>query len=533
MFKEKKWVSFLLIAVFAWGCHSSSNLEVPKVKMVKMNLKDEPHTLDPRLARDTSSLTLMRMLFEGLTRIASNEQPELALASDVHISEDLKTYVFSLREAKWSNGVPVQASDFVYSWRKVLDPMYHADNASQLYILKNGKKVKEGALSLEMLGVIAIDDQTLKVELEHPTPYFLEVLAFPIFFPVNQSVDEQFPNWAQKTDHYVSSGPFILKQWRHHDLIIAEKNPIYWDRDQVKIDGVELVMVQEDTEMKLFEMKELHWAGSPLSTISIDALSYLKKTGKLHVQSIAGTAFIRANLETEALFHPKVRKALALAIDRAAIAEHVTQGGQVPATGLVPPSMHLCEAPYFADGAKEEAGRLFDEALMELQLTRQEYPKITMTYVAAERTHLIAQAIQQQWNEVLGMRVQLEAIERKVYFDRVARQDYELALGSWLADFNDPVNFLEVFKYKTQSTNNTHWEDFQYQEMLDDSAKAIDSKNRHQILARCEKILIDAMPIIPLFHYTMLYLKDDALDGVFLSSLGNLDFKWATLDNAE
>lgn len=533
MFKGKAKICIAALVFLAFGCGSSPKSQVPAPKIVNINLGNEPHTLDPREARDTSSLALMRMLFEGLTRIGPNDEPQLALAESVEISQDLKTYTFTLRSSTWSNGDPVRAGDFVYSWRKVLRPESIFDYASQLYLLKNGKGIKDGELDAEALGVIAVDDHTLVVELEYPTPYFLEMLSFPIFFPVHQGVDEAQPDWFLKCETYVSNGPFSLDTWRHHDVLLAKKNPCYWDADTVQIDGVEMIMVQGDTEMKLFEKKQLHWAGSPLSTLPLDALNELKKRGRLHVKPIAGTAFIRVNTSLTPLTHPKLRRALALAIEREAIVEHVTQGGQIPAMGLVPPSQLREKEPHFADGAQAEAVVLFEEALKDLKMTRESFPYITFTYAAAERSHLVAQAIQQQWNATFGIRVTLEAIERKVYFDRISREDYQLALGSWLADFNDPVNFLEVFKYKSQSTNNTHWEDPQYTRLLNDSFTVMDPKERAHILEKCEKILMDAMPVIPLFYYTMLHLKDDRLEDVFLSSLGNLDFKWAHLENDE
>lgn len=529
MFKSK---IYLLLAILglACGCHSTKG-KISGEKIVKINLGDEPHTLDPRIARDPSSQMLMRMFFEGLTRIGPNEQPQMALAQSVEISDDLKRYVFTLRQSKWSNGDPVTAGDFVYAWKKILSPNFVSDHASQLYLLKNGKGVKDGSIPMQQLGVKALDERTLLVELEYPTPYILELLAAPFFSPVNQKIDEAQPKWAEKEETYVSNGPFLLSHWRHHDEILAKKNPQYWDAANVKIDGIEMVMLEGNTALGLFEKKQLHWAGSPLSTLPLDAIVPLKGQGKVHVKPSAMTAFLRVNVETNPLNHPKIRHALALAIERGAIAEHVTRGGQIPAMRLVPPSMQLQQEPYFEDGSRAKAVQLFEEALAEQGLTRETLPKLTLTYISQERTHLIVQAIQQQWYEAFGIRIGLEALERKVFFDRISHQDYDLAYCSWSADFLDPVNFLEVFKYKTQSTNNTNWENGDYAQMLTDSFRLVDRDERYMLLARCEKMLMEDMPIIPVLHYTMLYMKDDQLEDVFLSSLGNLDFKWAVMKN--
>jgi oligopeptide transport system substrate-binding protein len=163
----------------------------------------------------------------------------------------------------------------------------------------------------------------------------------------------------------------------------------------------------------------------------------------------------------------------------------------------------------------------------------EEIKPLKLTYAQGERAHLLAQALQDQWREALGLVIELEAVERKVFFDRIARQDYELAFCSWGADFHDPINFLEVFKYRDQSTNNTHWEDLDFQKGLEESFLLQDPIARRQKLASCEKILLDALPIIPLFHYTVLYRQSKKLTGVFLSSMGSLDFKWARREDSK
>ena len=248
---------------------------------------------------------------------------------------------------------------------------------------------------------------------------------------------------------------------------------------------------------------------------------------KLIVKPKAETAYLRVNIEIFPLDQQKLRRALALAINRKAIVDHVLQGGQRCAMGFLPPSMKLKNAGYFEDGAIEQAKELFDEAMRECG---GKFPSLTLTYINSQRSHLIAQAIQQQWFDAFGVRIGLEAVERKVYFDRLSHRDYDLAFCSWGADFHDPVDFLEVFQYQSQ---NNLWEDPLYVQTLNDSFSVADSDERRVLLAKCEQILMDAMPIIPIFHYSALYLKDEKLKDVVLSSLGNLDFKWARLENPE
>ncbi|HSX12553.1 MAG TPA: peptide ABC transporter substrate-binding protein, partial [Rhabdochlamydiaceae bacterium] len=319
---------------------------------------------------------------------------------------------------------------------------------------------------------------------------------------------------------------------KHQDQITTEKNELYWDVKNVRLNEIEMVMVQEDTELKMYRKKQLDWVGSPLSTLSLEALPELKKNKEVHSKPILGTYFVRINVEKPPFNNLKIRQAFSLAIQRSEIVAHVTQGEQIPATGLVPLSLGLQKQPYFEDGAADQARALLQEGLKECKLTLEQLPQITYSYNAGERNHLIAQTVQEQWNKALGIKIHLESVERKVLFDKLSKQDYQLAAGSWIADYNDPINFLEVFKYKKATTNNTNWENREYVELLDHSATVLDPDRRLQVLAQGEKILMEEMPIMPIFYYTMLYVHENQLKDVVLTSLGNLDFKWAYLENA-
>ncbi|HEX2580299.1 MAG TPA: peptide ABC transporter substrate-binding protein [Rhabdochlamydiaceae bacterium] len=508
---------FLLV-----GCSSNQH------SVMRVNLGAEPTTLDPRKARDLQAMTLSRMFFEGLTRINQEDKAELALAEKVDVSADGKMYTFTLRSAVWTNGDKVTAPDFVYAWTKSLDPHFPSDQAFQLYVIKNAKAAKEGKVGLDQVGVKALNEKTLQVELQNPTPYFLEVAALPIYFPFPAKADQ---NTDLKT--VIGNGPFILKEWRHNDLIRAAKNPSYWDASSVKLKEICLTMVQEETELKMFEKGELDWAGSPLSTLPINALSGLKKTGNLHVRPFLATYFFRTNVESELFEHPLIRKAFAEAIKRSEIVEHVTQGGQMPAMGLLPPSLRGfggLEKGELADGDIQQARRDFDQALELLGIGRQELPSISLMYVSGERNHLIAQAVQEQWRKALDVNVELEAVERKVYFDRLSKKNYQLASGNWTADYNDGMNFLEIFKFKAGGSNNTAWENARYRELLDRAAETVEAGQRQHLFQECENILMKEMPIIPVFYYTMLYVSNPKIKGVVLSNLGSVDFKWASVD---
>ncbi len=522
-------VLIVFCLVFA-SCQKSP--EVPN-RSIRINIATDPQTLDPRKARDLTTITLMRMFFEGLTRISREGDVELALADSVERSEDGLRYTFHLKESFWSNGEMLTADDFAASWKSLLDPSFPSDVAYQLFPIKNGRRAKLGEVALAQVGIETPHARTIVVELEEPIPYFLEVLSLSSYFPIPSKTAAANPEWALDPTTYVANGPFLPEIWKHSDLLHVKKNPRYWQADQVKLESMDLFMVSGDTEMRMFEEGKLDWAGSPLSTIPIDAVAALKNEKKLHVSPLSGTYFFRVNTALEIqgkknpLSNSSFRKALAAAMDRNGIAEHILQGGQKAARSLVPLEMGLSEEGYFADGGKEQAAALLEEALKNLECRREELAPITLSYSSSERNAAIAQAVQKQWEGTLGVQVLLEAVEPKMYYKRLSQKEYQLAAGSWTADYNDPINFLEVFKYKDSGTNNTNWENPKYVELLNQSALCRDSEERKRILGQAEQILMDQMPLIPVFHFALNYLERDGVEGVALSPIGQIDFRWA------
>ncbi len=523
----KNSIVVLCVAIFSIITSCQPKPKEPSQK-VRINLVSDPRTLDPRKSRDLSERTLMNMLFEGLTREGKAGKSEPALAELVLVEEGGTRYIFKLKEAYWSNGDRISPKDFIYAWSTSLDPSFLSENAYQLFCIKNAEAIKNGEKPISDLGAAALDEFTLQVDLERPIPYFLELLSFSIFFPVHQAMD--LHGWDLHKTPLISSGPFCLKEWKHNDFIETVKNEKYWDAETVKLKGIHLVMVAEDTEMRMFEKKELDWAGSPLSTFPFDLVEGFLKKDLLHMHPLFGTFFFRINVEKPPFNNLNIRKAFALAINRQALVEHVTKGGYTPALRLVPETMGIKADPYFPDCDEMQAKALFQKGLEELNMKLEDFPKITFLYCALQKNHAVSQAVQQDWKRVLGIFVELESNERKVYFERIGKQDYQIAASSWQADFNDPVNFLSIFKYKKASTNNTQWENKEYTDLLDTSETAsIDE--RMDILHRCESILMQEMPIIPLYHQHMRYVKQERLKEVAISSLGNLDFKWAYLEN--
>lgn len=531
---NNQWLKFFLIPFLLLTCIACRQPAPPIAQStLRISMEEDPTTLDPRRVRDLATTTIIHMLYEGLMRTEPSGLPTPALAEQVTVSPDQKTYTFHLRTSHWSNGQPVTAQDFEQTWKSLLDPKFPSPNAYQLYVIRGAQAAKEGKVSLDHIGVHAQDSSTLIVELEQPTPYFFHLLSSHFFYPVHASLRQQSADASISSNaQIVTNGPFKLESWKRRNELTAISNSHYWDQGNIKLDRIQYIVLDNPTALQLFQRGELDWTGSPLSTLSIDALASLKDEGQLEVMPSAAVYIFRVNTQHPPFQHTKMRQAFALAINRQELVEHALQGNQQPAFGIIPPSF-LQGEPFFQDNDVALARQLFQEALKEQNLTLQNFPSISICYASNERAHKIAQVAQQQWKENLGIQVALQSSEAKVYYDRLKKYDYQLGIGSWFADIRDPISFLDVFKLKENGTNNTQWENPQYIKLLNQSSLADPFSERKELLKEAEKIIISEMPIIPLFYSSFNYVKNPKIKGIYFSELGYLDFKNAHWEKNE
>lgn len=525
-----RWIaSGIALSLILIGCGKKDKSYRPTSQELRLNLHSEPPTIDPRKATDTVSISILNLCFEGLTRTDPSGKPIPAAAEKIDISHDKKRYTFTLRDAKWSDGKPVTARDFETTWKTMLDPAFPCEFASDLYIIKNGKAAKSQKCSLDEVGIKALDDKTLQVDLEYPIPYFLSALATHTFFATPEHITSAYPNWTD--EHYVGNGAFQIKEWRHHNSISMEKNPEYWDRDNVKLEKVLFTLVEDETtELTMFENGELDWAGYPLSNLPTEALPTLAQNGELNSYNIAGTYYYIFNTKAFPFTNVNIRKAFSLAINRQAIVSNVTQMGQTPAMSLIPPTMWRDSSPYFKDNDLIEAKRLFALGLDELGITASELPELTLSYNTLVGHHKIAQAIQEQWNQAFGVRVKLENKEWKVFLDELRHHKFQVARMGGLANINDPITFLDFYRYLSSSNNHSQWNNPKFSELLEQADVTADEEKRISLLKAAEKVLMDDMPIAPIYFYTGVYLKKPYVKGIHLSDLNDLDLKWAYVE---
>ncbi|GAA0315958.1 oligopeptide ABC transporter substrate-binding protein OppA [Bacillus carboniphilus] len=498
---------------------------------LRVNIKTEPFSLHPGLANDTTSGSVLAQTFEGLTRIGQNGEPEPAMAENIETNDDQSVYTFTLRDAKWSNGDPVTAEDFAYAWKWALDPANESQYAYQLYYIKGAAAANSGEGSLDDVGIKVVDPKTLEVTLENPTPYFLELTAFYTYYPVHKATAEANADWHTNAgDQYVSNGPFVMTNWDHGNQITLEKNENYWDADTVKLQTVDMYMINEDaTELSMYQGGELDWAGDPFGSVPVDAIPSLKDQGILNTKAITGVYWYQFNTTVEPFNNVNIRKAFTYALNRKAIVENITLGGEIPAMAIVPPSMFPeNEKGYFEDNATDKAKEHLQMGLEELGLSDvSELPDITLSYNTDDTHAKIAQAVQQMWKEALGIEVGLENTEWQVYIDQLHSGDFQVGRMGWLGDFNDPINFLEIYRDADGGNNNTFWEDPNYKQLLIDSQTEKDAAAREAMLKEAEEIFMDQLPAAPVYFYTNVWLQAENLKDVVVSGLGDVQLKWA------
>lgn len=529
---QKGIVSLLLLLALLTGC-GQGQVSTEKEQKLRISINRDPATMDPRKGADIVGAVMHFLLFDGLTKLDDTGEVIPALAERIDLSEDKTVYTFHLRDSIWSDGRPVTASDFETSWKKNLDPSFPCPNAHLFYAIKNAELAKKGKVSLSEVGVRALDDKTLEVVLSLPTPHFLRIISFCTFSPVSAKVDAEHPDWAfQPGEHFVTNGPFLLKSWKHNDELVFTKNPHYWNEKTVHLDTLHISIINNEmTALHMYENGELDLLDSALSPIPLDALREYISKGKLTTFPEPGTTVCFFNTERFPFTNVHMRKAFAYAINRGEIVHNITQLNETVATGPVPPVLKSNNRDFFKDNDKEAAQEHFQIGLKELGLTSpHELGEIVYNYSITETNSKVAQAIQQQIFHVLGIRIKLEQMEHKTLLDKLARRDYMAAQGLWLAQYNDQMNILERFRIKDNIKNYPGWENDEYRELVDSSNYASSTDERLELLEKAEALLVDNMPVTPLFHWSSAMLIKPYLKVASCSATAGVFFEKIMID---
>lgn len=517
-----------LLAACGGGEETKSTSSGDGEKELDLLITSEPPSLHPQLASDTTSGAILESTFEGLTTMVDGE-PVLAAAEDYKVSDDLLTYTFTIRDAQWSNGEKVTAEDFAYAWKWALNPENASEYSTILYPIKGAEAYNNGEGTAEDVAINVIDEKTLEVTLNAPTPYFLELTAFKTFYPIHKATAEADPKWYTEADTYVSNGAFNLTTWNHSGDIVLEKSDTYWDTENVDIDTVNIAMVEsETTQMTMFDAGEIDFLGAPYGTISLDAIDRLKSEDKLNVSDMSSIYWYKFNTEDPVMQNENIRKALALAIDREGLISNVVKGEQEPALGIVPNSVEGFgdDEGYFKDADFEEAKKYLEAGLKELGLASAKDLEVKVSYNTSEAHSAIAQFIQQGWSSNLGITVKLDNSEWQVYLDKIGNGDYQIGRLGWGADYNDAYTFLEMYNSAENGNNQTGWSNDEYTALLNESISETDPAKRTEKLMAAEAVIMEEMPVAPIYYNTNLNVVSDEVDNMVPDALGNINLKY-------
>jgi oligopeptide transport system substrate-binding protein len=486
----------------------------------------EPETLDPALTSDQVSMRLSTALFEGLCRGNQEGKPEPGMAERWEVSEDRKSYTFHLRTGiTWTDGRPVVAQDFVESWKRALDPATGADYASLMHVIRGAKAYTEGTeKDFSRVGVRAVDEKTLVVDLENPTPYFIDLTSFVTLAPVPVATIQKHGTAWIKPGNIVSNGAYVLEEWLLDDRIRLSKNPHYWDAENVGMETVEIKPVQDaNTALSYFHTGQCDLMmdkGMVPPTLTLK----LKQQPWFHTGPFLGTWFIRINVTRPPFDDARVRQAFALAVDKKRIVEKITRLGEPLARGVTPPGTGQdYQPPPGLDMNLEEAQRLMAEAGFP---GGKGFPRIEYLYIPLPEERNIAIELQAMWQEALGVTVNLVKQEQKVWLKSMRELDYHLCRSSWVGDYNDPSTFLDLFT-SGNGQNRTGWASPKYDGLIGDAAREADIVKRNGIFQEAERTLIrEESVVIPVRHYVgVQFYHADRLEGVQANLIDDHPFR--------
>ncbi len=473
----------------------------------------EPNDLDPALVVDNDTFNIVLALMEGLTQYDPRTGlPIPGVAERWEVSADNLTWTFHLRpEARWSNGDPVTARDFVYAERRMLSPNLGSDYASLLFGLKNAKAYFSSKITdFSLVGTRAADDHTLVLQLAQPLPYLPELLCHASWYPVHQGTIEKFGRMDERGSHwtrpgnYVGNGPFMLAEWIPHQIVRVTKSPTYWNHDRVRLHEIDFYPIEDlATEEAMFRSGGLHVTASvPQDKIPVYKRDPARRKS-LQLNTQLGTYYYFFNVSKPPLNDVRVRRALAYSIDRQEIVDRVALGDEPPADHLTPPDTAGFTATAKVPHNPALARQLLAEAGYPMG---RGFPHLELLYNTNEGHRKIAEAIQQMWHHELGIDVGIYNQESKVWSDTLRQKDYQMARYAWVGDYLDPSTFLDTL-LGDNGNNYAGWKNAEYDRVVNEGDHEPDQTKRWALYQRAEQIIADECPIAPIYFYTRANLR--------------------------
>ncbi|SEM86452.1 oligopeptide transport system substrate-binding protein [Ligilactobacillus sp. WC1T17] len=521
-----------LCALTLGACGSKSSSSTSK-QVLNWNETAELPTMDLSTATDTVSFDMLNNTMEGLYRLGKNSKIEPGLATKTKVSSDGLTYTFTLRKgAKWSNGDKVTAKDFVYSWRRTLNPKTNSQYAYLFEGVKNATDIMNGKKSPETAGIKAVGDYKLVVTLDRQIPYLKLLMGFPVFFPQNQKVVEKYGSkYGTASKYMVYDGPFQMTGWTGTNLKwTLKKNTNYWDKKNVKLSAINYkVNKTTTTSYNLYQSGKLD-----ATSLSAEQAKQLKGQTGYTIRKAASTFYFQYNQKNAAFKNKKIRQALSMVVNREQFVKKVLGDGSVPSKGLVSMGLASRNGEDFATAAYQkngvtynlsEAKKLWNEGLKELGKTSLEFTLLSDdTDKAKNTTAFIQSAIE---SNLKGSKINVSNVPFKTRLARTTSGDFDVVISAWGADFSDPISFLDLFT-SDNSYNAGKWSNAQYDKLIAASktTDAGDTAKRWNDLVSAEKILMNDQGVAPLYQQATAWMIKPKVKGVIYNSAGaNYNFK--------
>lgn len=527
--KSHLMVMALVTSLLLAACNNKadkSDIDVKK-QVLNVTVSEEIPSLDTVKTTDGTSAHVMQNIFEGLYVLNDQDQPTPAIAKSFKRSEDGKKYTFDLRkDAKWSNGDNVTANDFMFAWKRAINPETASQYASMLFYVKNAKEINKGAMSLDELGVTVINDYKLEVELEQPIPYFLQLLALPIYLPQHESfLKEQGNNYALEPSNLIYNGPFVLEKWKHEQEFQLKKNATYWDQKKVKLDEINFHIVKDTmTAVNLYEAGDLDRV--PINSQVVDKY---KGNKELHMSSDSGIAMLRFNEKNTALANKKVRQSISLALNKDDFVAHFINNGAKPASGLVPVG-HVNEETG-KDFRKEngdlslydlqKAKKIWEEAKKELGVGEVNLEFLTFEQDNAKRMAEYIKGDLEKYLHGLTIQIKQQPFKQKLQLEQTG--DYDITMANWGPDYKDPISYLELFT--TGNPNNKmNYSNVRYDELIKKAKTdfVLDREKRWEALREAEQVLLEDAAVAPLYHIGSAYVQKEYVKGIEKHQFGGV-----------
>ena len=506
-------------------------------KILKVQVGPDPETIDPALNSAVDGGNMLLHAFECLLIVDQDGKLAPGQAESWETSEDGLTWTFHLREGlKWSDGSDLTANDFVYSWKRVCDPMVAAPYAETVLSMVEGY---EDAINgnLDALQVVAEDDLTLVVTLHAPCSYFGSLAAFATLSPVQQAtVEANGDGWATAPETYVSNGPFYMTEWVPGSHILFSKNPNYWNADAIKLDGIQFALIEDsNAAYSAYQTGEVLM----IKDVPTEEIPSLTGSSDFFVDPIIGTYYVSLNLNNDAFKDAKVRQALSLAIDREYVANTLMQGTYSPAGNFMGPGWIDTDGSQFIDNANGGNAYIdttnFDANLEEAKALMEEagypngegFPAIAYTTNDAGYHKVLAEYLQQAWAE-LGIDLQVNIVEWSSFTPMRRNGEYDVARNGWVGDYSDPSNMLDLL-YSTNGNNDGKFSNAEYDAAMDVSRTTLDAAERSEALHKAEDILMSETACIPIAYYNDFWLQSDKITGSWHSPYGYWFFMYADI----